>query len=130
MPGPVIARRINWPYSEGPLKKRLALIRPEYLGIVNGPVHRVAYRPGEITQCDLWFPEMKIPVGHGQDRMLPVPVMVLGYSRFRSATMLPSRPGRGRQRRPTPHPRRSGRGCWRGPGPTWPSRVGPWGWSG
>ena len=89
MPGPVIGQRIGWPYSEGPLKKRLALIRPEYLGI--DPVDRVAYRAGEITQCDLWFPETKIPVGHGQDRMLPVLVMVLGYSRFLSATMLPSR---------------------------------------
>ncbi len=89
MPGPVIAQRINWPYSEGPLKKRLALIRPEYLGI--DPVDRVAYQPGEITQCDLWFPETKIPVGAGQARMLPVLVMVLGYSRFLSATMLPSR---------------------------------------
>lgn len=89
MPGPVIAQRINWPYSEGPLKKRLAVIRPEYLGV--DPVDRVAYQPGEITQCDLWFPETKIPVGNGQRWMLPVLVMVLGYSRYLSATMLPSR---------------------------------------
>jgi hypothetical protein len=75
----------------GPLKKRLALIRPEYVGV--DPVDRVVYRPGEITQCDLWFPETKIPVGNGQRWMLPVLVMVLGYSRFLSATMLPSRQG-------------------------------------
>jgi transposase len=54
MPGPVIAQRIEWPHSMGPLKKRLALIRPEYVGV--DPVDRVVYRPGEITQCDLWFP--------------------------------------------------------------------------
>ncbi|HET6260321.1 MAG TPA: IS21 family transposase, partial [Pseudonocardia sp.] len=89
MPGPVIAQRIGWSYSEGPLKKRLALIRPEYLGV--DPVDRVAYQPGEITQCDLWFPDTKIPVGNGQRWMLPVLVMVLGYSRYLSATMLPSR---------------------------------------
>jgi hypothetical protein len=41
----------------------------------------------------VWFPETKIPVGNGQRWMLPVPVMVLGYSRFLSATMLPSRQG-------------------------------------
>ena len=91
MPGPVIAARIEWPHSMGPLKKRLALIRPEYVGV--DPVDRVVYRPGEITQCDLWFPETKIPVGNGQRWMLPVLVMVLGYSRFLSATMLPSRQG-------------------------------------
>ena len=91
MPGPVIAQRIEWPHSMGPLKKRLALIRPEYVGV--DPVDRVVYRPGEITQCDLWFPETKIPVGNGQRWMLPVLVMVLGYSRFLSATMLPSRQG-------------------------------------
>jgi hypothetical protein len=33
MPSPVIAQRIDWPYSEGPLKKLLARIRPEYVGI-------------------------------------------------------------------------------------------------
>jgi transposase len=77
MPGPVVARRIGWPYSEGPLKKLLARIRPQYVGI--DPVDRVIYQPGEITQCDLWFPEPKIPVGLGQQRMLPVLVMTLGF---------------------------------------------------
>jgi transposase len=89
MPGPVIAQRIDWPYSEGPLKKRLAKIRPEYVGV--DPVSRISYRPGELAQCDLWFPATKIPVGPGQDRILPVLVMAQGYSRFLSATVLPSR---------------------------------------
>lgn len=89
MPGPVVAQRIGWPYSQGPLKKLLARIRPEYVGI--DPVDRVIYQPGQITQCDLWFPEPKIPVGLGQRRMLPVLVMTLGFSRFMAATMIPSR---------------------------------------
>jgi transposase len=89
MPAPVIAERIRWPYSEGPLKKRLALIRPEYVGV--DPADRVVYEPGEITQCDLWFPPTKIPVGHGQARILPVLVMAQGHSRYLSGTMLPSR---------------------------------------
>lgn len=89
MPGPVIAQRIDWPYSEGPLKKLLARIRPEYVGV--DPVDRVSYEPGQIAQCDLWFPAPKVPVAAGQERMLPVLVMVLGFSRFICATMIPTR---------------------------------------
>ncbi|WP_285589983.1 IS21 family transposase [Actinomycetospora sp. NBRC 106378] len=89
MPGPIIAARIDWPYSEGPLKKRLAKIRPEYVGV--DPVSRTSYEPGELAQCDLWFPPAKVAVGHGQTRVLPVLVMASGYSRFLSATMIPSR---------------------------------------
>ncbi len=91
MPAPVIAERINWPYSMSPLKKRLSLLRPEYVGI--DPVDRVHYEPGEITQCDLWFPETKIPVAAGQERILPVLVMTLGFSRYLSAAMIPTRQG-------------------------------------
>ena len=91
MPAPVVAERIGWPYSMTPLKKRLALLRPEYVGI--DPVDRVRYQPGEIAQCDLWFPEPKIPVAAGQERILPVLVMTLGFSRHLSATMIPSRQG-------------------------------------
>lgn len=91
MPTPVIAERIKWPYSMTPLKKRLALLRPEYAGI--DPVDRVHYEPGEITQCDLWFPETKVPVAAGQERILPVLVMTLGFSRYLSAVMIPTRQG-------------------------------------
>jgi transposase len=92
MPGPVIAERIKWPHSMPPLRKRLAVIRPEYVGI--DPVDGVVYEPGQIAQCDLWFPEdsVKIPVGPGEVRSkLPVLVMTLGFSRFMSAVMIPSR---------------------------------------
>jgi transposase len=91
MPAPVIAMRIGWPssFSDGPLKKLLARIRPEYKGI--DPVDRVTYEPGQLTQCDLWFPAPRIPVGVGQLRVLPVLVMTLAFSRFVAATMIPSR---------------------------------------
>ena len=89
MPGPVIAQRIGWPYSMSPLKKRLMQLRPEYAGV--DPVDRVVYEPGQIAQCDLWFPETRIPVAAGQERVLPVLVMTLGFSRFLTATMIPSR---------------------------------------
>jgi transposase len=91
IPGPVIAQRIDWPYSDGPLKKLLARIRPEYVGV--DPVDRVSYQPGQLTQCDLWFPEPRIPVAVGQQRMLPVLVMTSAFSRFITATMIPSRQG-------------------------------------
>ena len=91
MPAPAIAERIGWPYSITPLKRRLRAIRPEYVGI--DPVDRVVYEAGEIAQCDLWFPEIPIPVGRGQERILPVLVMTLAFSRFVAATMLPSRQG-------------------------------------
>jgi transposase len=89
MPGPVIAARIGWPHSMAPLRKRLAVIRPEYAGI--DPVDRVIYQPGQLTQCDLWFPAPRIPVAAGQQRVLPVLVMTLAFSRFMTATMIPSR---------------------------------------
>jgi transposase len=91
MPAPVVAERIGWPYSLSPLKRKLAQIRPEYVGI--DPVDRVTYEPGEIAQCDLWFPETKVQVGAGQERVLPVLVMTLGFSRFMTAVMIPSRQG-------------------------------------
>lgn len=91
MPAPMVAERIGWPHSLSPLKRKLTQIRPEYVGI--DPVDRVTYEPGEIAQCDLWFPEPKVPVAPGQERVLPVLVMTLGFSRFMTAVMIPSRQG-------------------------------------
>lgn len=64
MKATVIAERIGFPYSILILKARIAEIRPEYAGI--DPSDRTVYQPGEITQCDLWFPGVPIPVGHGR----------------------------------------------------------------
>lgn len=89
MPATVIAERIGWSHSLTILKDRVRQIRPEYVGI--DPADRTTYEPGEITQCDLWFPDTVIPVGAGQARQLPVLVMAQGYSRFLSGVMLPSR---------------------------------------
>ncbi|OYV24165.1 MAG: IS21 family transposase, partial [Mycobacterium sp. 20-66-4] len=52
---------------------------------------RLAFLPGQTIHCDLWFLAVKIPVGAGQERVLPVLVMVLAYSRVISAVMLQSR---------------------------------------
>ena len=89
MPATVIAERIGWRHSITILKDRVRAIRPEYAGI--DPADRLVHEPGRATQCDLWFPEVRIPVGHGQAAMLPVLVMTATYSRFIAAAMLPSR---------------------------------------
>lgn len=91
MPATVIAERIGWQRSITVLKDRIRVIRPEYLGV--DPADRIEYQPGDTMQCDLWFPAPRVPVGAGQEAMLPVLVMTLAYSRFISARMIPSRTG-------------------------------------
>lgn len=89
MPATVIAERIGWTRSITVLKDRVRVIRPEYRG--TDPVDRIVHQAGDTTQCDLWFPEPRIPVGGGQMAMLPVLVMTLAYSRHISARMIPTR---------------------------------------
>jgi transposase len=88
----VIAERVGWTRSIRTLRARVAELRPVYLP--PDPASRTTYQPGEIAQCDSWFPEITIPVGWGQTRtttQLPVLTMVCGYSRFASAVLIPSR---------------------------------------
>lgn len=89
MPATVIAERIGWERSLSVLKRRVRELRPVYLPA--DPVSRTAYQPGELAQCDLWFPPVDIPLGFGQTGRPPVLVMVAGYSRMITARMLPSR---------------------------------------
>lgn len=89
MPATVIAERIGWTRSLTVLKDRVRELRPLFVGV--DPTDRVSYDPGEIAQCDLWFPPVAIPVGGGQQRILPVLAMTCGYSRITDAMMIPSR---------------------------------------
>ena len=92
MPATVIAERIGWPYSIRTLSGRVAQLRPLYLPA--DPAGRTSYEPGEIAQCDFWFPDIVVPVGFGHVRtakQLPVLTMVTGYSRWSSAVLVPSR---------------------------------------
>src|SRR5918996_658130 len=66
MPATVIAERIGWTRSIRVLSARVAELRPVYLP--PDPASRTAYAPGEVAQCDLWFPEIQLPVGFGQSR--------------------------------------------------------------
>jgi transposase len=92
MPATVIAERIGWDRSIRVLSARVAELRPVYLP--PDPASRTSYEPGEIAQCDLWFPPIELPVGFGQSRrpaQLPVLTMITGYSRWLSAVLIPSR---------------------------------------
>ena len=89
MPATVIAERIGWTRSLTVLKDRVRELRPLFAGV--DPTDRVEYDPGEVAQCDLWFPPVAIPVGGGQERILPVLAMTCGYSRITDAMMIPSR---------------------------------------
>jgi transposase len=92
MPATVIAERIGWTRSIRVLSARVAELRPGYLP--PDPASRTSYEAGEIGQCDLWFPPIRLPVGFGQTRkpsQLPVLTMVTGYSRWLSAVLIPTR---------------------------------------
>lgn len=89
LPATVLAERVGWTGSISWFRERVRAIRPEYLPA--DPVDRLEHPPGRVIQCDLWFPGPKIPVGFGQQAMLPVLVMVAAFSRFIAAVMLPSR---------------------------------------
>lgn len=89
LPATVIAERVGWTGSISWFRERVRAIRPEYLPA--DPVDRLEHPPGRVIQCDLWFPAPKIAVGFGQESILPVLVMVVAFSRFIAAVMLPSR---------------------------------------
>jgi transposase len=91
MPATVIAERVGWTRSLTVLKARVRALRPFYAP--PDPAQRTDYLPGELAQCDLWFPPIDVPLGFGQLGRPPVLVMVAGYSRVTAGVMIPSRQG-------------------------------------
>jgi len=89
MPATVIAERIGWTRGITILRERVAELRPAY--VVPEAFGRTEYKPGELGQWDLWFPDYDIPVGHGQTARLPVLVGVPCYSRWTLARMIGSK---------------------------------------
>jgi transposase len=89
MPATVIAERVGWTRSISVFRSRVSELRPLYAP--RDPASRTTYEPGELAQCDLWFPPVDIPVGLGQVDRPPVLVMASGYSRMSGAVMIPSR---------------------------------------
>ena len=88
MPATVIGERVGWEGSPSWLRKRVALLRPEYAP--KDPADRLSYAPGDQAQCDLWFPATPVatPIG---PMVFPVLVMVASQSRFITGRMIPSR---------------------------------------
>jgi transposase len=89
MPATVIAERIGWDRSMTVFKERVRELRPVYAP--TDPASRTRYEPGEVAQCDLWFPPARVPLGYGQAGVPPVLVLTSGYSQWRAAVMIPTR---------------------------------------
>ena len=89
MAATVVAERVGWEGSASWLRENVSRIRPQYPRV--DPADRLVHLPGEQVQCDLWFPPVDIPLGHGQTGRPPVLVMVASHSRLITARMIPSR---------------------------------------
>lgn len=89
MPTTVIMERVGWTRGKTVFCDRVQQLRP--LFVPPDPAQRTDYLPGELAQCDLWFPPADVPLGFGQVGRPPVLVMVCGYSRWLSATMIATR---------------------------------------
>jgi transposase len=81
--------RVGWQRGKTVFFERVQQLRPLFKPA--DPASRTEYRPGELAQCDLWFPPADVPLGFGQTGRPPVLVLVSGYSRMITAVMLPSR---------------------------------------
>jgi O-antigen/teichoic acid export membrane protein len=93
MPTTLIAEQIGWDQSIQILLDRVTDLRAAYLRSYQHE-GQTTYLAGGIAQCSLWFPPIEIPVGFGQIRsgnQLPVLTMITGYSRWLSATLIPSK---------------------------------------
>ncbi|WP_091331381.1 IS21 family transposase [Micromonospora aurantiaca (nom. illeg.)] len=89
MPTTVIMERVGWIRGKTVFADRVQQLRPLFRR--PDPSQRTEYLPGELAQCDLWFPPADVPLGFGQVGRPPVLVMVAGYSRWLSAVMIPTR---------------------------------------
>lgn len=89
MPATVIAERIGW------VDRSVGCVNESGQSDPNtppaDPADCLQHDPGQVVQCDLWFPPASIPLGGDQSGAPPVLVMVAAFSRFITATMLPSR---------------------------------------
>ena len=89
MAASVIAERIGWERGMTVLRERVAELRPAYR--LADPCQRTEYRPGELGQYDLWFPDVDIAVAHDEVGRFPVFVGVTCASRYLAARMIRTR---------------------------------------
>lgn len=89
MPATVIAERVGWAGSITWFRQNVKRLRPDHRRI--DPADRLVWEPGDVAQCDLWFPPVKIPLEDGTCRLLPVLVITAAHSRFVLGRMIPTR---------------------------------------
>lgn len=89
MPATVIAERVGWDGSITWFRDNVRGLRPEQRRI--DPADRLVWEPGDVAQCDLWFPPKKIPLEDGTSKLLPVLVITAAHSRFMLGRMIPTR---------------------------------------
>jgi transposase len=89
LPATVLAERVGWTGSITWFRDNVRRLRPEHRPV--DPADRLEWLPGDVVQCDLWFPPRKIPLEDGSRVMLPVLVMTAAHSRFMLARMIPTR---------------------------------------
>ncbi|ALE04732.1 hypothetical protein AL755_02980 (plasmid) [Arthrobacter sp. ERGS1:01] len=90
MGAPTLAQRVGYTGGHSVFRAKASQIKAGLA--IPDPVDHLRFDPGEVIQCDLWFPNEKIiPSGHGAMLSPPVLTMVSGYSRWIMARMLPSR---------------------------------------
>ena len=89
MPATVIAERVGWQGSITWFRDNVRRLRPEHRR--PDPSDRLVWEAGDVAQCDLWFPPMRIPLEDGSRALLPVLVIVAAHSRFITGRMLPTR---------------------------------------
>ena len=89
MPATVLAQRVGWSGSATWFRQHVAAIRQDH--DPSDPADRIVHHPGDQVQCDLCFPEPRIPIADGTQVMLPVLVMVASRSPFITALMIGSR---------------------------------------
>ncbi len=89
MPATVIAERVGWTGSITWFRQNVKALRPDHRRI--DPADRLSWEPGDVAQCDLWFPPRKIPLEDGTSRLLPVLVITVAFSRFVLGLMIPTR---------------------------------------
>ena len=77
MPATVLAERVGWTGSITWFRDNVRRVRPQHRPV--DPADRLIWLPGDAVQCDLWFPPVDIPVGHGQVDRPPVLVIASGF---------------------------------------------------
>ena len=89
MPATVLAERVGWTGSIRWFRDNVNRVRADHRPI--DPADRLTWAPGDVVQCDLWFPPRKILLEDGSRTLLPVLVMTAAHSRFMLGRMIPTR---------------------------------------